>query len=1101
MITIGMDDTITRTIALLIKIQGDKKYTENDAEFVNMYSIIKGILDESRGINSNILKELLSSFNKREGEKFKLIKQIMTEMKNLLAAPVNQLMFNITNSESKKSKTTLLDIEEDSFTCLIKNLCKISQEYLISFLSTIPTNIIKATVRGVSYINILNAIFSNLNSLTIAKTYTQLFNSYLEMYNNKTVKESDRLKIFISLLKFLYRNNKKDVKASSLYKLILQATKNFFAEVKSEVTFLAINNILLTKYVNSKYKLPKGVLNLTEAFLDHKNIKLIEDTIETYFTIIQKKLLIVSLSELYSNEKKMFLKKYSFLFNTLVTRYSYYDKHKIYRLKDCFNQNLWKLFDSEPSKTAIILFYLTLTDSSANNILNKYFMDCLDLYEKNLQIITKNLNNDLYETEFTIKPLVENELSRNLLTDLFIKRKEMTREERLKYLNNLQKDIDDCECAEQIRRSFLIYFSHSEISNLLDYTNQLLFTINGENLQSNEFLQSILSVIFYYIYLQHYTMDMSQNYKDNCNIVLDVIKTFLEINVTSRNIINYIKIILTNLYQNSEIFKQKIKSILNVLFDFAYEHHRATMKLYTRLFLDINKIDGVFDLPETFETYLLTNENKLASLIFINEILKHDKIKYNNLLFTQKYQEYILLTLDKGTNEKYCNILSDLSDEEEISKEIKSSLSNLIVLRYEILTYEFYLNLITTNSKEYLKMIFTRLYSLTSQSIHHEVKPIEQLYFYLNNLNINKCINVVFKFFDNDLSIKQKYIIRLSNLAIYNNIVVRNHFLDKLENVLNHKNISMASLSLVPISSLFFNDPDRLIKRRSNQLFTDYLKLLVKKYDQYKNDEISKIRIYKFLPEFVLSNILMFFIFNSNLNKYFHAGHTKYFESIIISYFKLMRKVCSDKYDSNLLIQNCLKIKKSNLKSQKIIKKISEDSYLKLSMSKATLSMEITSSLYDSVKNELTDLTIKIINTDFCTKFRRENMRTILDQSIFNSRVSEISYENKENDFIPQSELKEHLNELKDLSNLKIDSSIVQNSEINNLTFNVIYCITFRSVSQKVLLLMRMICLIITSQRCYLKLSMRTIVRGKGRIPQNRSRRRLKRPRNKLIIF
>jgi hypothetical protein len=1046
MINIGMDESITKAISLLIKIQGEKRYVETDDEFLNMYSVIKGILDESRGINSEVLKELLVNFDKREGiEKFKLIKQLMTEMKNLLAKPVNQLIFNITaNGESKKGKTNLIEIEEDGFTCLIKNLCKISQEYLISFLSTIPANqsIIKGTVRGVSYINLLNAIFSNSNSLAIAKTYTQLFNSYLEIFNTtKTVKESDRLKIFISLVKFLYRNNKKDIKATSLYKSVQNAIKNFFSEIKSEATYLAINNILLTKFVNSKYKLPKGVLKLTEAFLDHKNMKLVENTIETYFTIIQKKLMTVSLYELYSNEKKLYLKKYAFLLNNLLTRYNYYEKHKIYRLKECFNQNLYKLFDDNESgcKVVIILFFLSLTDSSANAILHKYFMDCLDLYYRNLDTLNKFFANNLLETEYTIKPVIEKEESRTLLLDLYTKKDQLGKEARNKFLGDILSDIDDSECIEFIKRGFLIYFSHSDINDILGFTNQLLFSIDESN-QSNDFLQAILSVLFYYLYLQKYKLEVtSQDYIDNCNTVLDIIQGILQLNISSRNIVNYIKVILVNLY-DLEILRDKIKTILKDMFDFAYRNHRVAMKPFAKLILELNSLTGVYNLPEEFESKLFTDENKIASLMFINEILKNDKTKYNSIVFQEKYQIYIFQTLNAEVNENYNNLIQDIPDDDSSAAEAKTALCNLIILQYEILTYEFYLNIITDSPKGYLKMIFLRLYELTEHQVRDDDKKIQKLLLYLNNLNINKCINVVFKFFDNDISIKQKYIIRLSNIAIYNDISVRNHFLNKLENIIAHKNISMASLNLLPISSLYFNDPDRIIKKRSTQLFADYLKLLVKKYEQYKSDDI--IRIYKFLPEFVLSSILMFFIFNSNLNKYHYSGHYKYFESILISYFKLMKKVSNEKYDSSLLIQNCLKIKRSNLKNQKIIKRISENTYLRLSMSKTAMKMELTSSHYDSVKNELSDMTVKIIGTDYSTKFRHENIKTILDQSIFNSRVSEISYENKGGEFIPQSELKQHLNELKDLSEIKVNDSLVNTTELNNLNLNVKFIFT-----------------------------------------------------------
>jgi hypothetical protein len=1053
MINIGMDEEISSTIALLLKIQDIKKHPENETEFLNIIAIIKGILDESKSIQSDILNELLKGFDKKQSvEKFNLIKLILTDSKNLLAAPTNQFIFNAINTDDKKTKSFVSNLGEDKFIALLKNLCKISHEYLISFLSTLPTtySASKNKYKGLNYIRLLIALFSNSNSLTVAKTYSTLFNTLLEIYNNKSVKESDRLKIYSSMLKFMYKNDKKEVKRSPFYHSTITATKNFFNDIKIETTYLSINIILTQKLLNKKYKIPKSIIRLNEVFLEHKNSKVVEDTIETYFTIINKKLLSISLYELYSLEKKKYIQSYSFLLNSLLNKYSYFDKYSIYnRLKECFNFNLFKLFEKDKesnSKVVAILFFLTLKDNTANSILHKYFMECLNVYCKNLDTLNKYLTNNLFDNDNILKPLLDNEDSKKFLVDAYIfKREQISKTERTAFLNDINT-TENSESLENLKRSFVTYFSHGEISTLLDYTKQLLFTLDGTNQHNNDFLQSILSSIFYYLYLQIYLKDLSEEYTSNCLSILDIMSTLLQFDTLSRNILNYLKVILLNLYEY-DMFKERVNLLTKEFFQFAYKNHRIAMKIFARFYLELCRMDNkaVSSLPDFLE-YLFEGDNKLASLIFINQTLKQEKEKFNDIFFKENFQHYILNTLNNQTTQEYKAALEDIPDDDEIAREAKAKLVNLIILRYEILTYEFYLSLLTTDLKNYLKLIFNKLFKLTEKVVYEESsKKVESLFIYLNNLNINKCINIIFKFFENDISMKQKYIIRLSNIAIYSDMVVRDHFLRKLENLLNRKKISMASLSLIPICCLYFNDPDKILKKRSNQLFADYVKLLIKNYEQHKNDEITKTKIYKFLPEFILSNILLYFIFNSNLNKYYQSGHMRYFETILISYFKLMKKVSNNKYDSSLLIQNCLKIKKSNLKTQKSIKKISENTYLNQTMSKAYKEKEVNSTHYDSAKNDLSDLTIKLINTDYGTKFRHENLRTLLEQSIFTSRVSEITLNDihKENEFMPRSEIKQHLTELQDFSPVKMDmSNTKSNIAVNdNASVHMVYLI------------------------------------------------------------
>ena len=263
MINIGMEDEIKVVIGTLMTIQGDKRYNDKSANFQNIILIIKGLLEEVRNLTIPLLSEILINLVKKatNRERFNMSFQILLEMKNILSAPINQLIFQLvtvdTSKEKDKKLSEIQKISSDDFLKLIKTLCKISNEYLINFLSTINANepLKKGKIKGATNLEIFISLFSTSNSFNIAKDYSLLFNNFLEAFSSKTLKENDKYKIFKCFCKFLYLNNKTEMKKRNLYYAILDKIKIFFEEVKSEATGLLVLDLISQKYFKNK-KMP-----------------------------------------------------------------------------------------------------------------------------------------------------------------------------------------------------------------------------------------------------------------------------------------------------------------------------------------------------------------------------------------------------------------------------------------------------------------------------------------------------------------------------------------------------------------------------------------------------------------------------------------------------------------------------------------------------------------------------------------------------------------------------------------------------------------------------------------------------------------------------
>jgi hypothetical protein len=1052
MITLGIEDEVRTIVSTLISIQSEKKYNEKSANFINIVAIIKGLFEESRNLSISLLNGVLMPLTNKKTNKelFLLSFKILSEMKNILSAPINQLIFQLINDESSKDYE-VTKISGEDFVELLKNLCKISPEYLINFLSTLNSSdsLKKNKIRNASQFDIFNALFSNSNSLLIAKDYSQQFNNYLDTFSAKSLKEIDRFKIFKSLLKFLYSNNKEAIKHNNLYYLILQKIKNFFEESKSEEIGILILDIISEKLFKGK-KIPVKIIEYSQVFLDSKISKMRIELLKFNFNILNNKIIkFTSLFDLCSTEKKKTLAKFSFIFNNLLNRYE--KASEDFRRE--FDNNLFLTLclpteANEKMRIINILFALSLNEMRANPSLHKYFLESSGLN----CVVLNFLSRESDETNLSLRhPQLSQKISnsQNKLAKEgnFIKKFEDLPLETLnkikilfaKPLNEpisnetegLQNFIE--EEVMIFRRALISHMFHNDVTTTIEFSNLLLNTLDPDNKQY-DILQSTLSSLFYYVSSNinyHILVGEKENFLEN-NYNYNTKEKFIQIikflsnilicGIVQRDVLNYITAIIKFFFElddknllsiiEEEILKELSKICMNSN-EFFFAKYLAL------LYHEVNKLsqdaDNIYVMPQNLLNNLFESEKKLCVVKFFNEIFKLNKKnqKLNKIIFEDKISNYILNELQVFFEDIYHSTSLELKKEKSL--DLKSKLVELICIKSEILKYEFNFFIhqredLFLNDKEkirtFTKKILNKLYILCNynEDIESNLEEgednlkIAKILRQCNNVEICKLINLIFKHFENGCSLNPKHQIKLMNLALFNEVIVREHLISKLEKCLNRRESIYYHLHTLPILTIFSQDPDKEIKKRAGILLPKFLEYLRLKYNNYTTYDKQKTKnvIYKYIPEVYISYILSYSVFNTNLNLLFQSQDTKFFENLITNFLKILKKITNNNYDSNFLIQLCLKIKSSNLKLKKVSKRMSHVTYIQNLIKKDNYS--VTSLDYENVKNEICSLTIKLINRNFTCKFKYDEIKPNLPLIFMESDLSFIQSTKKEDE-------------------------------------------------------------------------------------------------------
>jgi len=107
----------------------------------------------------------------------------------------------------------------------------------------------------------------------------------------------------------------------------------------------------------------------------------------------------------------------------------------------------------------------------------------------------------------------------------------------------------------------------------------------------------------------------------------------------------------------------------------------------------------------------------------------------------------------------------------------------------------------------------------------------------------------------------------------------------------------------------------------------------------------------------------MTFVFNTNLNLFYLSKERKYFEKIIYSFLKVL---CSQRneFDRKLLIDNCLAIKECRPALSKPLKHLTKQTIFKQFIKSEESEVD-----FNKVKNEICDMTIRILQENFNSEF------------------------------------------------------------------------------------------------------------------------------------
>lgn len=913
------DKKILEIMNKFLNIQEEKCYEPKSEIFSNFVLIITGVLEDMTDIPTSILNVLLIHLNRKNNkDKYELCKAILVKMKNFLAAPINELI--ISNGK--------INIKDHDFCVMIKELSKINFEFLVKFFLKIPKKINKEKINGARYFDILLHVFSTENSFEIAIRYKHLFSNLLDQLNSN--KSENKYKIFKTLSKFLSRNKLKSTE-NNFFAICEEKIKQYLKEMKTESN--ALNALYITKKIK-KWKLIK-LISLT--LLSSPYTIVYKTAMKYIFEIINEKIFgNFNIYDLNSVDKLKLLNKSSKLFTSILEKMSDTSND----LNEQFNLCLKQLFDNEPNNSIgklIILFYFAHQNVTMISIWN--------------QIILA-----YYSTSF------DNENQKdNILFNIF---------------NDNEKQFE----------SMLDFFS-LYITNVDEEINKNSITV----------LISMIYVIVYFVKYHIYT-----------NLIMN------SDNITSK-IIRDIKLIITNKLTNNDVFTAQmilLKQMLyvpqsdenskNELYDliqndianFVLENEKINVKAFCVVFYELNSLltDKVI-LPSKFNEFLSDSSKYMNTLKFINEILKLDKKGlYTSIFFNENTIKYLLYDLKE-------KIFSDTKNEQikittdEKDKIAKHNVIKLISGYHEILKYQFYHLIKVIKEKEkdnynkeinqFIKFILSAIYNFFEKEYvdieklsKKKKKKFNHTYSQIQLLCIAKYINLIFKFYENEIQIKSSYQIKIMNLLLCKDFFIRNHFIQKINKKITKGSTSLNYyLNIIPMLTIAFADPDKSLQRLSNGIISSFISHIFKKLQ--KINDINDNSAYKYIPEVYLSYIIVYFVFNRNLNILFQIADKKelsYFSEIIISFFKIIKRQCENKIDSDFILRLLSKIKGESLKERKEIKNIFSNG-LYLVIDKDDDDNNDIQVDYELVKNDICEFVKRIVSSQFMSDFSHGNIK------------------------------------------------------------------------------------------------------------------------------
>jgi len=255
------------------------------------------------------------------------------------------------------------------------------------------------------------------------------------------------------------------------------------------------------------------------------------------------------------------------------------------------------------------------------------------------------------------------------------------------------------------------------------------------------------------------------------------------------------------------------------------------------------------------------------------------------------------------------------------------------------------------------------------------------------NINyIERYIDLLFYMSEISIAFSFRKIIKISNLMLVRDIRIRNYFISKINKSLikirkSHRNLTR----LYSIMLLGLSDPNEKIEKKCKEIlgiFLDLLKIKILKYENYLNSDG-----YIYIPEVYILYLIIFFIFNDNINVYYQQNliinnnkyqSNKYFMNIFGTYLKEIKKKFGF-VDSTFLLKVLNEMKKLDCKNIKKIKCLDKENvFLNYDFNteiennndesddKDKISVD-----FNKVKNSIIDNIMSMIYSDFLSDKKR----------------------------------------------------------------------------------------------------------------------------------
>ena len=913
--------------------------------------------------------------------------------------------------------------ERNNYLRIIKELSKISNDFLLKLLSELNNGGLNFSKKYFSYnsFDILAKILSNKNSLEIFNLWKLLCNNYFN-YLQKDLKDQKnefdiKYKIFKSAIKFISRNDKDKLKESNIYTFIKDSISYFLKGITGKNE---IDKCLKTLLKSYNWGIISFCLMALFSSKNNKKIKLIK---EFFFDIIQDNVLSNLIIQDFKDKKttKM-LNALSKPFNMILL--SFDNITKLYQLS--LNENINKddnltyiinkiqnIFDSEKNTTIIklmIFFYMSIYTRESTTVwytLLHIIFNEKESEEENEE--RKILNCIKFDNENDINDLI------NFFNQYIIFVDEKSNPDSIKVLISILFTLEIFLCSIHYKKDSLSKNNKKIIYSIIDNVIKVCLNNNIINKDVYDILCKMILLTLHLCVNLDNQDDLDIKLKQKLNEIL------------FKDMSSYIFI-------NEEIKPKYYVKLISTYY-----------KMIDNLIIKDNKRLSFDEYPKNC-IELLKNEKKINCLCFLNE-LSFYKIddKFLEFYFEPNLAENIMNVIENEIKEEIdenknelINIIKEDDNEQNQEIEILSKkILPKIKFSTEIIKYKlnYLLKKKSENEKEqnekiknYLKTIFNNIFDLINSIIKNQkliketekekekninessnkkrikgkkekkkkkeekkedasnkINKIEDI---ININYLQQYIDLIFYICDIGISLSFRKLVKLSNLMLVNDSRIRNHFISKVHNSLiklrkSHRNLSR----LYSIIFLGLSDPDENIEKSVKEIceiFLDMLKLKLIKYEDHLNNEG-----YIYIPEVYIFYLIIYFIFNNNLNIYYQSSinndnkSSKYFMNIFSSYLKAMQKKFGF-VDSTFLLKALNEMKKFECKNIKHIRCLDEENVIfNYDENNDEEKPEID---FDKVKNNVIDNIMIIIYNSYLN----DSKRTDTEGNLINPQIPNI---------------------------------------------------------------------------------------------------------------